>query len=283
MFITFAKAAWDLMWDYTDLMPGEVGVFGYVEVFDKEFYVEEIFLVPQESSAAQVDFIDKGLQYAIEKAIADDKLDKLRLCAHSHGHASANWSSTDEDAFRKLNATGVPWFVNVIFNKEGRTLGRLDVYECPPMGRLDRQIKIDKIPVGWDRDREYENRLLTDLEHFVKDPPPPVTDTKKVGAGSSAAKGLPAPKASDAKGHLTQQAIKALDDHAIRKDDGWADSVSFADLEDIAMACGWESVDDSNNVRWYFDGDGEVQAGAMIPSDYDPEAALDRLGVGAYS
>lgn len=164
--------AWDLMWTYVELMPGEVGCFGYVEldVEHKEFYVPELFLVPQEADESQVDFTTTGLPYAVEKAIEDDRLNDLRFCVHSHGAHGAFWSSTDEDMIQKMGTGGTPWFLSAIFNRKRETTCRLDIFEIEPFGRG--QVTIKDIPIHKEHDEQFLEDCIEDLERFVKKPPP---------------------------------------------------------------------------------------------------------------
>lgn len=260
--------AWSLMWDYVDLVPGEIAVFGYTELEDDgTIYVPEIFLVPQEADASGVDFLDEGLPYAIEKAIAENKLEQLRFCAHSHGSHGAYWSSTDEAMIKTIGAGGTPWFASAIFNKAGATRARVDLFDTP-FGRV--QVKFDELYIGRDRSPEYEDGLLTEIEHFVK---PPKKKAEKKSSSSTSTSGMARPANGDTKGHLTKQALNALTG---RDKDAISDGLDFADLEEIAHELGWSSIDDTEGVRWYFDSDDprcEVQAAALIPTDWQgPQA-----------
>lgn len=183
----------DECWDYwqalVDVAPGEVGCWGYVtlDTENHEAYVDTLFIVPQEASAAEVDFIERGLPYAIEKAAADERLDDLKFCIHSHGTFGAFWSTTDEDMIAKMGLTS-DWFVSAITNKKGDTNGRIDLYNLPP---LHSTISLHPLPVVSDRSITAELDAKEDFKNFVFKPAPKVTplskyDPKRIGSKSTA-------------------------------------------------------------------------------------------------
>jgi hypothetical protein len=119
----------DKLWEYTHSVNTEIAAWGYVEPNDEDFIVSEVFLVPQTVSATEVDFVSDGLPYAVDKAMNEGKIDQLRFCWHSHVNMGTGYSGTDEDMIRKVRDAGpIPWLVNVIFNKQGDTNGRLDIF-----------------------------------------------------------------------------------------------------------------------------------------------------------
>jgi len=142
--IAFAAEAWEKWWMYCNIMPGEVGCFGYVTLHpDKQLaYVDDLFLVPQAASAAEVDFIKDGLPYAVEKAVADDRLDDLRFCIHSHGEIGTMWSGTDEKMIATMGVNA-DWFVSCVTNRKGSMRGRIDVFRFDPLGEY--HFKLDEL------------------------------------------------------------------------------------------------------------------------------------------
>lgn len=113
----------------------EIGGFGYVTMKDNgDFYVDEVFLVEQDVTGTTVDFTDKGLLYAINKADKAGRLDELRFCWHSHVNMGAFWSTTDETMIANLNTGLVPYYVSLVQNKKHEHEARVDFY--PPKGPL---------------------------------------------------------------------------------------------------------------------------------------------------
>jgi hypothetical protein len=290
-FITIEQDAWDRIWTYTDLVKGEFAVFGYVdEVAGDEIYVDDVFLVPQEASAAEVDFLTTGLPFAIERAIADDRLDDLRFCLHSHGDLGVYWSQTDEDAFRKLGTTA-DWFVNVVVNRKGESKGRLDVYDMPgPLGK--RQATFDNLSVSVVQDLAFVEKCKADLAQFVK---PPKPAPKKVGFTASSNGTVSANSKGGVKydpatgkkkndnlpGAKVEAALARLDEKEAKDADEWevlmgevtstelAAMDSFSDVHAYAKHKGWRSfVIDGECV--YVDDDGEITAMcSTMPPDWD--------------
>lgn len=183
--IAFAPEAWDRWWQYCYLTQGEVGAFMYVTI-DKDLklaVVDDLFLVPQEASAAEVDFMAEGLPYAIEKAASEDRLADLRGCIHSHGEMSTFWSGTDEDMIRKMGLT-TDWFVSCVTNRKGSFRGRIDVFDFEPLGKF--HIKFDELFMYRYTPADEEERAKSELAQFVQKPKPVTT----YGYYGSNAKGI---------------------------------------------------------------------------------------------
>lgn len=240
--IMMEPEAWDKFWTLVKIAPGEVGCFGYCKI-DKEreeIIVDEVFLVPQESSAAQVDFIESGLPYALEKAATDDRLEDLHFCIHSHGSFGTMWSSTDEDMIKTMGLTA-DWFVSVIFNKEGKSNGRIDTWNLPPFGRC--QVILKDIPVEMIVSEAFEDRMIEEFQHFVKEPP-------KVQSKTWTPKGGPVKKEEPAKSKelvkVTPEDIREAIGSALGE---WKESRSIAELAD---ELGWECFV-ADGIRYWYD------------------------------
>jgi len=172
--IAFTPKAWDQWWLYCNLMPGEVGCFGYVTLDTPSMtaYVDDLFLVPQEASAAEVDFIKDGLPYAVEKAVADDRLEDLRFCIHSHGEIGTMWSGTDEEMIATMGANA-DWFVSCVTNRKGSMRGRIDVFRFEPLGEC--HIKFDELRMYRHVTVDVEDEAKAQLDKFVSKPAPTTT------------------------------------------------------------------------------------------------------------
>src|ERR1044072_568154 len=64
----------------------EVGGLGYVKwnEANKEFVVDEVFVIPQEASPMHVSIDSNGIAYGIERALNAGRLEELRFSWHSH-------------------------------------------------------------------------------------------------------------------------------------------------------------------------------------------------------
>lgn len=184
--IAFEPSEWRKWWEYVRMMPGEVGCFGYATI-DEAFrmvYVDTLFLVPQVANAAEVDFMEVGLPYAVEKAINDDRLDDLRFCIHSHGALGVYWSTTDEEMIASMGMTA-DWFVSGVCNKEGKVKGRIDVFHVPPLGKL--HVKLDDLAMYEYHTLEQDEAVLAELAPFLLEKPKAevvTTDKQVVTKGS---------------------------------------------------------------------------------------------------
>jgi hypothetical protein len=139
----------------------EIGGFGYVKMDSNgNFKVDEIFLVEQEVSGASVDFADSGLEYAINKAVADDRLEDLKFCWHSHVEMGAFWSSTDDEMIANMNNGMTPYLVSLVQNKKGETEQRVDFFPKDP------ELRGFADQIQYDLDLYYE---LAPIPEHIKD------------------------------------------------------------------------------------------------------------------
>lgn len=116
--------------EYTALCPVEIACLGYAKLDGRNVVVDEVFLVPQVISLSSVEFLDKGLPWAVKKAADEGRLDELRFVWHSHATHGAYFSATDKDMVEKVRKAGpIPWLANAILNKDGDTYGRLDYFD----------------------------------------------------------------------------------------------------------------------------------------------------------
>lgn len=115
--------------EYTKLAPGEIACFGYATLNEDSCIVDEVFLVPQEVSSSNVEFITEGLPFAVEKAKQDNRINDLRFCWHSHGTHGASFSSTDREMVEKIGKAGlIDWFAMAILNKRNEACASIDFF-----------------------------------------------------------------------------------------------------------------------------------------------------------
>lgn len=128
--IVLEREPWDKFWAYVHECKDEVAAFGYIKPdYDTDLLVvDELFLVPQEVCGTEVDFVSDGLPYAVNKAVAEGRIEDLRFCVHSHVNMGTGFSSTDDNMVAKMGESGTPWFASAIFNKKGDTNGRVDIF-----------------------------------------------------------------------------------------------------------------------------------------------------------
>lgn len=152
------------IFDYVDLVDVEIGMWGYVTMTDDaDFLVDEVFLVEQEVTGTSVDFADAGFAYAIEKAAADDRLQDLLFCCHSHVNMGAYWSSTDEKMIEDMNNGMTPYLVSLVVNKKRESKQRVDFFN--PQGTLGQFTKQITFPLDLQVQRDA---ILAEREAEVK-------------------------------------------------------------------------------------------------------------------
>lgn len=147
----------------------EIGAFGYITMQDGHFYVDEVFLVPQEVSGTSVDYVSEGFMYAIQKATNDERLNDLRFAWHSHVNMGAFFSSTDESMVRTIRDAGaLPWFVSLVTNKKNETYARLDIFknglnELPGLMQVS-EVRLDVCSAD---QVDQDERIISEIEKFV--------------------------------------------------------------------------------------------------------------------
>jgi hypothetical protein len=271
--IVIAQEPWDRMWAYVDECPDEVACFGYVKA-DEEigaFYVYELFLVPQEVSGAEVDFVSDGLPYAVERAVKDGKIEDLRVCIHSHVNMPTSFSSKDEDMIRKVATGGTPWFISAVFNKKGETNGRVDLFDSVlPFGFGPEQLTL-KANVMTEHSRAIIDESKAELAQFVK---------KQVvtpgPTGGATGKGWRQPMkqtAGASPSGAPNVQPRLLGSGESTNMNWWEDGLEDElELWITARRESWEIIEDSDGKIHFFDTDGEYQGSV---DDYMDEGTID--------
>lgn len=174
MDIVMAQHAWDKFRTLTRLADTEIAAFGFCTVQEEEkqdnwLFVDDIFVVPQEVSGTQVDFISDGLPFAVNRANDENRLKDLRFCIHSHCNFGTFFSSTDDEMITTMGEQGIPWFASAVFNKKGETSARIDIF-----GIESRFPGISHITLGADvlraADYDLEDECKRDIKEFCSRP-----------------------------------------------------------------------------------------------------------------
>lgn len=134
--------------EFTDICPDEIACMGYAKLDGNKVIIDEVFLVPQVISLGNVEFIETGLPYAVERAKAEGRLEELRFCWHSHATHGAFFSSTDEDMVRKIRDTSlIDWFASAVLNKKGDTHAQIDFFphrdQSSTVGKFAKQVTVN--------------------------------------------------------------------------------------------------------------------------------------------
>jgi len=131
-----AKQKLDL---YVDATTDEISGLGKVIVRNKKLYIEDIYLLKQESGGSSTELDQESVaEFMTEMMARNEPLESLKLWWHSHGTMGVFWSGTDEDTARKF---GNGWMMSLVVNRKGEYKSRLDVYE--PVDLVVDNIELD--------------------------------------------------------------------------------------------------------------------------------------------
>lgn len=251
MRLVIKESEMEKLWKYTDLCNDEIAAFGYITAQDDgDLFVDEVFLVPQQVSGAEVDFMSQGLPYAIQKASVDGRLNDLRFLWHSHVNMGVSHSHVDETMIASIRDSGpIPWLVTAIFNKKGDTNGRLDLFKnaitlpgCNHISGIKLGVFTDAPP------EEKDEATLKEIEALVKKRKWESKSGKKGGKQIPATTGQQHSHAPDGFMDGGGKAVSELTEHEMERE------LSFAqDMYTAAKNGKWEGYEDSDGWMYWFD------------------------------
>lgn len=270
--------AWEKLWAYTDVCNTEIAAFGYVspnEVGD--LVVSEVFLVPQEVSSVEVDFVTEGLPYAVDKAAQEDRINELRFIWHSHVNMGTGYSGTDEEMIRKVRDAGpIPWLATAIFNKKGETNGRLDVFKPGLHAELDglRHIKGIELDILSESSLRTQLDCVGEIESFVKkQKSDPTRGSHKPGATTT--KGGTSPAAAELNaGKCDPNLTPVSDVYEIQEmtEEQLDKELDFAqEMYRRADAEGWDKHEDSEGWMYWFDASNKYMGQSLSLEVFNPD------------
>lgn len=103
-----------------EVLPGEVGAYGSVhQLNDDTYLITELFVYPQETSAATVTTDDANYA-AWLNTLDDTTINSLNFQMHSHVNMGVSPSTTDiETNLRLTHSSKKPFYIFAIVNKKG--------------------------------------------------------------------------------------------------------------------------------------------------------------------
>jgi hypothetical protein len=147
----------------------EVGGIAFVELKKPGwFHISEFLLLPQEASAASVDFDDESFIEVITKASKEGKEDQLRCSWHSHGDMDVYFSNTDEKGILEYSDLGMPWLLSLVYNRSGEIASRVDIFD----NEVSSQITISDLNYQVFQSQDIFDRAKADVKKHVKKPEP---------------------------------------------------------------------------------------------------------------
>lgn len=139
MNLYITDAVWDRMWEYVYAVGKEIGGFGWA--FEREgcWTWEHIELPDQETTSSSIEYDEQALLGVLTNAAQAGVLDRDDFCWvvwHSHGNLAVGFSMTDlQDSIDVLGGDGnVKRLFNVIANRKGEYVARVDVWDVPIIG-----------------------------------------------------------------------------------------------------------------------------------------------------
>jgi len=127
--------------------PREVQMLAAVTQNDREFEIEDLFLLKQGVTFGSADF---DIQDVAELVARYPHPEKLRGWVHSHVRMGTFWSGTDIATIQRL-MTDLGWLVSIVMCTDGSMRGRIDV------SLADMQKKVREAP---ERYQEFRNLLM---------------------------------------------------------------------------------------------------------------------------
>lgn len=130
-YIVFEHKAWHKLQKYTEFAKGEISGIGIVEALPTFFYVPEVYLFKQVSSATHTSIDQEDYMKFTSKMMKEDKpLEKLKLWWHTHGDMATFWSPTDEANIQDFDWEKPEdnWVLSIVLNKQGDYKTRLDLF-----------------------------------------------------------------------------------------------------------------------------------------------------------
>jgi hypothetical protein len=192
--VVFTDDDWQQIREYTRLCPTEVACMGYCSLDKSDVIVNDIFLVPQVVSGSSVEFVEAGFPWAVRKALAEDRLDELRFCWHSHVNFPSMFSSTDKEMVRKVHNSGpIPWFVSVVLNKRDDTHAQIDYFDLGPgVDEFCDHLTLElDVQVGEECEDNDEERIKELEEFCTLKPKPKPSSTSTLNGNNGASTEVP--------------------------------------------------------------------------------------------
>lgn len=278
--IVWPEAEYRKIREYTELCPDEIACMGYATLDGNRVIIDEVFLVPQVISLGNVEFIETGLMYAVNKARDEERLEELRFCWHSHATHGAFFSGTDEDMVRKIrDASLTDWFASAVLNKRGDTHAQIDFFphrtdgimrEFAKQVTVELDFTVEGIPLDATEQRitEIESLCTRKVDHEkAKRDAKKDKSTKKDDSMTV----LPLPSNHD-KNAWKPATARDWELHKKAKSEGWWAYVP----DDVDIAYYWDAKEHfmgsapiplTSKGDWMFDVTVDVVDGSSIDSD----------------
>lgn len=152
---------------YCKFAPGEVSGMGTVKKVGEEILINEVYLLPQVSTASDTRISSAELAKLIDDlTLQGVPTEELKLWWHTHANFGTFWSSTDEENIKMFDneMDSDNWLVSVELNKAGSIISRVDVFS--PFKVTVKDIQLEEFSDNGDLEKEIE----AEVEEKVKSP-----------------------------------------------------------------------------------------------------------------
>lgn len=126
---------------YTKMAQGEISWMGKViRRGEFDFFVDEIFLIKQETTPTKTKFDDDAMaMFLFKYHQAGNDVGDLKLWLHTHHNFAVGWSLQDEDTINEFNRA--EYLISIVTNKFDDFMARIDIFR-PLRLTVDAQIVI---------------------------------------------------------------------------------------------------------------------------------------------
>lgn len=142
------------LWTIIENIKTEVGGFGYAHLDGPDTLIwDEVFLVPQQVNAAEVEFTSGGIEAAVNRAAEDNVLNKegfVWVSWHSHHSMRAFWSGTDDKCIETYGAAGIPYLLSFVGCHDHEYKMRFDMFNVEHRGAKISHVTLDELTLDLD-------------------------------------------------------------------------------------------------------------------------------------
>jgi hypothetical protein len=153
---------------YVDNCPVEISGFGLVRRDGERFFLDEVFILDQEVSAAHAVIRAEAIGLKDSELVREGRVHLRRFQWHSHSELSAYFSVRDVATIRQWRGE---WLISMVLNKAGHFEARLDVFGIGVHRQRPLSVTILLEPLGFTDTMQLQEEIA---EHVQLPPAPTV-------------------------------------------------------------------------------------------------------------
>ena len=152
------QRVWQKLKYYQEATTDEISGLGKIRHKGNRIIVEEVYLLPQENSAAHTTILEDGLSRFMEKHL--EEMNELKLWWHSHQTIGCDFSMTDDLTSAQLSEAD--WYVSLLIHQDKKPQARLNMLK-PFKVEKALEVKILTLP-----DIELKQKCFREVKKKVK-------------------------------------------------------------------------------------------------------------------